>query len=134
MFRRPTGFKIDLKTDGYSARRLKDIPCSRRTVESKNLFQKTEHKSCCKHDTFGTGILFACHQLPSSGRDGRRLGFLGADSEEKHEPASDIDTMVVDSLKALDPRRPIEKRTSVDRSELAGSCLGSLASHFLGHG
>jgi hypothetical protein len=38
---------------------------------------------------------------------------LGADSEEKHEPASDIDTVVVDSLKALDPKRPIreEKRT-----------------------
>jgi hypothetical protein len=29
---------------------------------------------------------------------------LGADSEEKHEPVSDIDT-VVDSLKALDPKR-----------------------------
>ena len=33
----------------------------------------------------------------------------GADSEEKHEPASDIDTMVVDSLKALDPKRPIRE-------------------------
>jgi hypothetical protein len=27
-----------------------------------------------------------------------------ADSEEKREPASDIDTVVVDSLKALDPQ------------------------------
>ena len=34
---------------------------------------------------------------------------LGADSEEKHEPASDIDTVVVDGLKALDPRRPIRE-------------------------
>src|SRR6267142_2255940 len=34
---------------------------------------------------------------------------LGADSEEKHEPASDIDTVVADSLKALDPRRPIRE-------------------------
>jgi hypothetical protein len=35
---------------------------------------------------------------------------LSADSEEKHEPASDIDTaMVVDSLKALDPDRPIRE-------------------------
>ncbi|MFZ0147328.1 MAG: hypothetical protein WAM72_03105, partial [Xanthobacteraceae bacterium] len=33
----------------------------------------------------------------------------GADSEEKHEPASDIDTVVVDSLKALDPNRPIRE-------------------------
>jgi hypothetical protein len=33
----------------------------------------------------------------------------GADSEEKHEPASDIDTAVVDSLKALDPEWPIRE-------------------------
>jgi hypothetical protein len=37
---------------------------------------------------------------------------LGADSEEKHEPASDIDAAaVVNSLKALDPKRPIRPRT-----------------------
>src|SRR6476469_3669053 len=36
---------------------------------------------------------------------------LGADSEEKHEPASDIDTVVVDniSLKMLDSKRPIRE-------------------------
>ena len=34
---------------------------------------------------------------------------LGADSEEKHEPASDIDAVVVDSLKVLDPERPIRE-------------------------
>ena len=28
------------------------------------------------------------------------------DSEEKHEPVSDIDTVLVDSLKALDSKRP----------------------------
>ena len=33
----------------------------------------------------------------------------GADSEEKHEPASDIDTVVVDSLKVLDSIRPIRE-------------------------
>ena len=33
----------------------------------------------------------------------------GADSEEKHEPVSDIDTVVVDSLKTLDPDRPIRE-------------------------
>ena len=33
----------------------------------------------------------------------------GAESEEKREPVSDIDTEVVDSLKALDPRRPIRE-------------------------
>jgi len=34
---------------------------------------------------------------------------LGAESEEKREPVSDIDTGVVDTLKALDPRRPIRE-------------------------
>ena len=34
---------------------------------------------------------------------------LGADSEEKHEPVSDIDTAVVDSLKVLDSNRPIRE-------------------------
>ena len=34
----------------------------------------------------------------------------GADSEEKHEPVSDIDTvLVVVGLKALDPERPIRE-------------------------
>jgi hypothetical protein len=32
-----------------------------------------------------------------------------ADSEEKHEPASDINTALVDSLKALDPKPPIRE-------------------------
>ena len=32
-----------------------------------------------------------------------------ADSEEKREPAGDIDTEVVDSLKVLDPERPIRE-------------------------
>jgi hypothetical protein len=34
---------------------------------------------------------------------------LGADSEEKREPVSDIDTTVVDSLEALDPEWPIRE-------------------------
>ena len=34
---------------------------------------------------------------------------LGADSEEKHEPASGVDTELVDSLKTLDPERPIRE-------------------------
>jgi hypothetical protein len=34
---------------------------------------------------------------------------LGADSEEKREPASDIDAVVVDSLKVPDPKRPIRE-------------------------
>src|SRR5664280_535226 len=38
----------------------------------------------------------------------------GADSEEKQELASDIDIAVVDSLKVLDPKRPIrEERTYI---------------------
>jgi hypothetical protein len=42
----------------------------------------------------------------------------GADSEEKHEPVSDIDTAVVDSLKALDLERPI--REAVVKCSLRG--------------
>jgi hypothetical protein len=34
---------------------------------------------------------------------------LCADSEEKREPAGDIDTVVVDGLKVLDPKRPIRE-------------------------
>jgi hypothetical protein len=34
---------------------------------------------------------------------------LGADSEEKHEPVSDIDTAAADGLKVLDPKRPIRE-------------------------
>ncbi len=34
---------------------------------------------------------------------------LGADSEEKQEPVSDIDTAAADSLKVLDPKRPIRE-------------------------
>jgi len=34
---------------------------------------------------------------------------LGADSEEKREPASDINTASVDRLKALDPNRRIRE-------------------------
>ena len=33
----------------------------------------------------------------------------GADSEEKRVLASDLDTVMVDSLKALDPNRPIRE-------------------------
>jgi hypothetical protein len=41
---------------------------------------------------------------------------LGADSEEKHEPVSDIETAVVDSLKVLDPERPIREADIVRRT------------------
>jgi hypothetical protein len=54
---------------------------------------------------------------------------LGADSEEKHEPVSDIDTVVVDSLKALDPKRPIREadmiRANVHVSKVPGADIGS---------
>jgi hypothetical protein len=35
----------------------------------------------------------------------------GADSEEKREPVSDVDTAAVDSLKRLTPTGRLEKRT-----------------------
>ena len=45
-------------------------------------------------------------RLVFESHDGRAPG---ADSEEKHEPASDIDTAVADSLKVLDPEWPIRE-------------------------
>jgi hypothetical protein len=50
---------------------------------------------------------------------------LGADSEEKHEPASDIDTVVMDSLKALDPNRPIREADMPSSSRIALIYFGS---------
>ena len=56
-----------------------------------------------------------------------------AESEEKHEPVSDIDTAVVDSLKALDLERPIREADKRERNwivcfvPLADSCTA--ASH-----
>ena len=58
--------------------------------------------------------------LPSLWRQGRHLDCSasssnpimegpGADSEEKREPVSDINTGAVESLKALDPDRPIRE-------------------------
>ena len=59
-------------------------------------------------------------RLVFESHDGRALG---ADSEEKHEPVSDIDTVGVDSLKALDPEWPIREavveRTSVQCPDIA---------------
>ena len=43
----------------------------------------------------------------------------GADSEEKHEPVSDIDTaVVVVGLKALDPEWPIREAIGAERTSL----------------
>jgi hypothetical protein len=39
----------------------------------------------------------------------RDAAYAGADSGEKREPVGDIDIAVVDSLKVLDPRRPIRE-------------------------
>jgi hypothetical protein len=50
---------------------------------------------------------------------------LSADSEEKHEPVSDIDTAVVVSLKVLDPKRPIREAdivASLDTAFLPSEC------------
>ena len=43
---------------------------------------------------------------------------VGAESEEKREPVSDIDTGVVVGLKVLDPDGRLEKRTVLARPNL----------------
>jgi len=48
---------------------------------------------------------------------------LGADSEEKHEPVSDIDTAATDSLKALNPERPIREADMDGRDAMAGGVV-----------
>ena len=49
-----------------------------------------------------------------------------ADSEEKREPAGDIDTVLVDSLKALDPNRPI-READMRRATASGGFQGPFA-------
>src|SRR3974390_2225107 len=49
-----------------------------------------------------------------------------AESEEKREPASDIDTATLHSLKALDPNRPIRE------ADICGAANSSLFDHLLG--
>jgi hypothetical protein len=47
---------------------------------------------------------------------------LGAESEEKREPVSDIDTGVVVSLKVLDPDGRLEKRTNSGHLGMSALC------------
>ena len=47
---------------------------------------------------------------------------LGAESEEKREPVSDIDTGVVDSLKVLDPDRPI-READIERPKFRSAAV-----------
>ena len=44
-----------------------------------------------------------------------------ADSEEKREPAGDIDTVVVDGLKVLDPKRPIREADIAPQLDMSAS-------------
>jgi hypothetical protein len=69
-------------------------------------------------------------RLVLESHDGRAPG---ADSEEKHEPVSDIETVVVDSLKALDPEWPIREADVIANMLCASvkhSQLGSMAPIF----
>ena len=51
---------------------------------------------------------------------------LGADSEEKREPVSDIDTAVVDGLKVLDPNGRLEK---LPRGSMIGAAVDNPSRH-----
>jgi hypothetical protein len=44
-----------------------------------------------------------------------------ADSEEKHEPVSDTNTAAIESLKALDPDRPI-READIEGKNKAHGC------------
>jgi hypothetical protein len=63
---------------------------------------------------------------------------LGADSEEKREPASDIDTVVVDGLKALDPnvwtRRALQEKAARLGCTVLHQCIRPrIGAHAPGH-
>ena len=60
-------------------------------------------------------------------------GAPGADSEEKHEPVRNIDTVVVDSLKALDLKRPIREADIVARSIIRFPLPGTPTCLIQGH-
>ena len=49
----------------------------------------------------------------------------GADSEEKHEPVGDIDTVVVDSLKALHLKWPIREADLHIAADLFNHLVGA---------
>jgi len=58
-------------------------------------------------------------RLVLESHDGRAPG---ADSEEKHEPVSDIGTAEVEGLKALDPERPIREADKCCRNWFSAKC------------
>ena len=69
----------------------------------------------CAGLSSGVGVLSPFRYCPDyiinmCGYDFRKEQGPGADSEEKREPVSDIDTVEVDSLKALDSNGRLEKR------------------------
>ena len=69
------------------------------------------------------GLPFSQLRFPISAVMGIVIpGMLGkfANSEEKHEPVSDIDTIVVDGLKALDPEWPIREAMTLPRTFIQG--------------
>ena len=53
---------------------------------------------------------------------------LGADFGEKHEPAGDIDTDLVDGLKALDPNWPIREADIEHEGQNGGQIMAQTAS------
>ena len=53
-----------------------------------------------------------------------------ADSGEKHAPASDPDTVTVDSLKVLDPNRPIREATAIATCQAVAKCQKPLRGSF----
>ena len=66
-------------------------------------------------------MLGKCSNDPLGQDAAKKAPYKGpcADSVEKHEPARDIDTAVVDSLKALDHQRPIREADSCEQQSAA---------------
>lgn len=91
---------------------------------------KVKARAVAKH-------LSSCHSRVT-GNDGRKQCVIQfdslspiqgprVDSEEKREPASDADTALADSLKAIDPKRPIREAdvALASKSHVTGAFTGS---------
>ena len=102
----PTGYKVVARLNRARKRaplRLSSRPHHRTRSYQDEAWRDQTRKSTIEKNTSPC----LTQKAPYKGR--------GADSEEKREPASDIDTATVDSLKALDPERPIREADINDR-------------------
>ena len=90
------------------------MPVLRRPVEPAALFGHGAAVAACPPGSTASQAL----RLDRSAL--RSISRRSKETEEKHEPASDIETALMDSLKALDPEGPIREADIVRRARHVG--------------